>query len=97
MAGASELGKRSSALGALLASLPLTSLLVLSWIHLESKDATKVAAMSLDIFWAVLPSLLFFLVLPFLLRRGWDYWPALAASCMMMFSGYAAYYVFRSS
>lgn len=91
VAGASELGKRSSALGALLASLPLTSLLVLSWIHLESKDATKVAAMSLDIFWAVLPSLLFFLVLPFLLRRGWGYWPALAASCMMMFAGYAAY------
>ncbi|MEK7384737.1 MAG: DUF3147 family protein [Elusimicrobiota bacterium] len=91
VAGASELGKRSSTAGAILASLPLTSILVLSWLYLDTKDATKVSALSTGIFWAVLPSLLFFLVLPFLLKRGWGYWPALGASCAAMFAGYTIY------
>ena len=81
VAGASELGKRSASLGAILASLPLASILVLSWLYLDLKDTAKVSQMSWGIFWAVLPSLLFFLVLPFLLKRGWSYWPALGASC----------------
>lgn len=91
VAGASELGKRSSAAGALLASLPLTSILVLSWLYLDTKDTAKVSALSTGIFWAVLPSLLFFLALPFLLKRGWGYWPALGASCAAMFAGYTVY------
>ena len=91
VAAASESGKRWSAAGAILASLPLTSILALSWLYLDTRQTTKVSEMSTGIFWAVLPSLLFFLVLPALLRRGWGYWPALAASCMMMFAGYAAY------
>lgn len=91
VAGASELGKRSSAAGAVLASLPLTSTLVLCWLYLDTKDPAKVAAMSTDIFWAVLPSLPFFLVLPLLLKRGWGYWPALGASCAAMLTGYAIY------
>lgn len=91
VAGASELAKRSTALGAILASLPLTSILVLSWLYLDLKDTAKVSQMSWGILWAVLPSLLFFLILPLLLRRGWGYWPALGVSCAAMFAGYTAY------
>ena len=91
IAGASELGKRSTFAGALLISLPLSSMLVLSWLYLETKDAVRVAHMATGIFWAVLPSLLFFLVLPALLKRDWSYWPALAAAAGVMAAGYAAY------
>ncbi|OGR95623.1 MAG: hypothetical protein A2V88_14245 [Elusimicrobia bacterium RBG_16_66_12] len=91
VAAASELGKRFAAWGAALASLPLTSILVLSWLYLDTKDAAKVSSLSTSIFWAVLPSLLFFLVLPFLLKRGWGYWPALGVSSAAMFAGYTAY------
>lgn len=91
VAASSELSKRFTAWGAILASLPLTSLLVLSWLYLDTKDAAKVSSLSMGIFWAVLPSLLFFLVLPFLLKRGWGYWPALGASSAAMFAGYTAY------
>ena len=90
-AGGWELGERFTAWGAVLASLPLTSLLVLSWLYLDTKDTAKVSEMSRSIFWAVLPSLFFFLVLPFLLKRGWGYWPSLGASCAAMFAGYTAY------
>ncbi|UPT73984.1 MAG: DUF3147 family protein [Elusimicrobiota bacterium] len=91
IAAASELGKRSTAAGAILISLPLSSLLAVTWLYVETKDAGRVAAMTTGIFWAILPSLLFFLVLPALLKRGWGYWPALGASCAATAGGYAAY------
>ncbi|MEQ1917721.1 MAG: DUF3147 family protein [Elusimicrobiota bacterium] len=91
IAGASELGKRSTFAGAILISLPLSSLLAVTWLYVETKDPARVADMTGGIFWAVLPSLLFFLVLPALLKRGWGYWPALACACAATAAGYAAY------
>lgn len=70
----SEIAKRSSLLGALLASLPLTSLLAFVWLYLDTGDTQKVAALSSDIFWLVLPSLPMFLLLPWLLKTGWSFW-----------------------
>ena len=75
-----ELGKRNSTIAALKASLPLTSLLAFVWLYLDTRDAEKVAALSLDIFWLVIPSLALFLVLPLLLRLGWDFWLSLVAA-----------------
>ena len=66
----SEIAKRSSLLGGLLASLPLTSLLAFVWLWQDTRDAQKVAALSSSILWLVLPSLVLFLVLPALLKRG---------------------------
>lgn len=42
----SETAKRSSALGAIIASLPLTSLLAFLWLYGETGDAAKVAALA---------------------------------------------------
>jgi|CXWL01.1.fsa_nt_gi hypothetical protein len=91
IAGASELGKRSTLAGALLISLPLSSMLAMTWLYAETKDTVRVAAMSSGIFWGVFPSLLFLFVLPALLKRGWGYWPAMAAASCVMAAGYAAY------
>lgn len=76
----SEIAKRSSFLGALLASLPLTSLLAFVWLYLDTGDAQKVAVLSADIFWLVLPSLALFLVLPLLIKMGWNFWFSLGAA-----------------
>jgi hypothetical protein len=75
-----ELAKRSSVAGALLASLPLTSILAFVWLYADTGNSEKVAALSVSIFWLVLPSLALFLVLPWLLRHGWAFWPGLAAA-----------------
>jgi hypothetical protein len=75
-----ELAKRSSLAGALLASLPLTSVLAFVWLYADTRDVAQVAALSTGIFWLVLPSLLLFLVLPALLRQGWGFWPALGSA-----------------
>jgi len=79
----SEIAKRSSTLGALLASLPLTSLLAFVWLYLDTGDVKKVSSLSSDIFWLVLPSLALFLVLPLLIRMGWGFWSSLAVAALV--------------
>jgi len=74
----SEIAKRHSGLAALLAALPLTSLLAFVWIYVESGKSDEIAALSTQVFWLVLPSLLLFLLLPLLLRHGLNFWLSLA-------------------
>ena len=83
IAAVSEIAKRSSMLGALLASLPLTSLLAFVWLYVDTGDAQKVSSLSIDIFWLVLPSLPFFLLLPFLISRGSGFWLSLLAAALL--------------
>ena len=79
--GVSEVSKRSSVMGALLASLPLISLLSFIWIYVDTKDVQLLASLSKEVFWMVLPSLLLFLTLPVLLQKGMDFWVSLLISC----------------
>ncbi|HET7663468.1 MAG TPA: DUF3147 family protein [Rhodanobacteraceae bacterium] len=79
----SELGKRSSLWAAVLASLPLTSLLAFVWLYRSSHNVTAVASLSTGIFWLVLASLPLFLIFPALLKNGVPFWPALGASCVV--------------
>jgi len=73
----SELAKRNNAVASVVHSLPLTSLLALTWIYIETKDTQLIASHTHGTFWFVLPTLPMFLILPALLKSGWGYWPAL--------------------
>lgn len=84
----SELGKRSSFWAAVLASLPLTSLLAFVWLYTSTGNTKDVATLSQGIFWLVLASLPLFLLLPFLLRHSVAFWPAFAASCLVTAGAY---------
>lgn len=86
--GIAELAKRSSFLGAVLASLPLTSVLAMAWLYAETGDTQKVAALASGIFWLVLPSLALFIALPLMLRAGWPFIPSLAGSCALTVACY---------
>ncbi len=88
--GISEIGKRSTVWAATLAALPLTSLLAFVWMYIETGDVSRIAAMSQSIFWLVLVSLPLFLLLPFLLRAGWGFWPSLLSVCLATAVAYAA-------
>lgn len=89
VATVSEIAKRSSIWAAMLASLPLVSLLAIIWIYIDTKDVERVTALSKDILWLVIPSLLFFILLPQLLQRGVHFWPSLATSSIVTMVGYA--------
>ncbi|RIK92287.1 MAG: hypothetical protein DCC73_12880 [Proteobacteria bacterium] len=86
----SELAKRSTFAAAILVSLPLTSILAFSWIYWESRNAEKIAAMSYEVLWFVIPSLAFFLTLPALLRFGVKFLPAMMLSSLLVAVLYAA-------
>jgi hypothetical protein len=75
----SEIARRSPALGALVASLPLVSVLGMLWLWRDTRDPVRLAAHSEATFWYVLPSLPMFLLIPALLRAGVPFPVALGA------------------
>ena len=85
-----EISKRSPVWAALLASLPLTSLLAFVWLYLDTRESAPVAALSYSILWLVLPSLVLFVALPVMLRAGWNFWISLALSCVLTAAAYLA-------
>ena len=91
IASVSELAKRFTPIAAILASLPLTSILAMIWLYRDTHDVQKVIDLSQGIFWAILPSLLFFIVLPVLLKLGLKFSLAMFSSSVIMFVGYAVY------
>jgi hypothetical protein len=90
IATVSEIAKRSPGFGALVASLPLVSILGMMWLWNDTRDAGRLADHAQATFWYVLPSLPMFLVIPELLRRGVPFWPALAAGCVLTIALYFA-------
>ena len=79
----SEIARRSPAFGALVASLPLVSLLAILWLWRDTGDTGRIADHAEATFWYVIPSLPMFLVLPWMLRSGVIFWLALAGACLM--------------
>lgn len=76
----SEIAKRSSFVGALLASVPLVSVLAMLWLYIDTRDETKVSALSTSVFWLVLPSLVLFVTLPILLKQGINFYLSMGIS-----------------
>jgi hypothetical protein len=90
VAAASELARRSSLLGAVLISLPLTSILAAIWLYRDTGSRAEVADLSWSILWVIVPSLVFFVVLPLTLR-ALGFWPALLVACAATALAYAAW------
>jgi F0F1-type ATP synthase assembly protein I len=78
----SELAKRSDKLGGLVAALPIVTVLVLVWLHVEKQPETRIANHAWYTFWYVVPTLPMFLVFPALLRHL-GFWPTLLA-CVLL-------------
>ncbi len=85
----SEVSKRESWLGALIASLPIVSLLAIVWLYVDTRDTARIAEVSTGIFWLVLPSLSLFVVLPWMLKAKYDFWVSLATAIVVMFACYS--------
>ena len=90
IAAVSEIAKRSPGFGALVASLPLLSVLGMIWLWRDTHDPIGMAAHSRATFWFVLPSLPMFLLIPIMLNRGVPFWLALAVGCLLTTALYLA-------
>ena len=85
-----DIGKTVPGFGALIASLPLVSVLGMMWLWTEKPDAKNMAAHAGATFWYVLPSLPMFLLIPALLRHGVGFWLALLLGCGLTVALYMA-------
>ena len=69
----STIARRYPGWGGLVASLPLVSVLAMTWLYVEARDTEKVAALASSTFWFFLPSMPMFLIIPAMLRAGWSF------------------------
>ncbi|MCH9758073.1 MAG: DUF3147 family protein [Proteobacteria bacterium] len=78
----SEIAKRLDRVGALIASLPLVTLLVLVWLYIEGQPTEKISNHAWYTFWYVLPTLPMFAAFPFLMKH-FGFWLTLALSMLI--------------
>mgnify|MGYP001247788606 FL=1 len=64
----SEVAKKSTFIGAIIISIPLTSLLAFTWLYIDTKDYQRVIDLSYGTILLSIPSFAFFLILPILLK-----------------------------
>ena len=80
----SEVDKRSTFFGAILASIPLVSVMAMIWLYVDTHDSDQVVQLSRSIFWLVLPSLVLFIIFPLLIRLQLPFYIALGAAVVLM-------------
>jgi len=89
VAAVSEIARRFPGWGGLLASLPLVSVLAMTWLYIDTRDTLKVADLAVSTFWFFLPSMPMFLIIPALLRSGWSWAATMAIAIAITLALYA--------
>ena len=91
----SEISKRNSLIGAILASIPLVSVLSFIWIYLDTKNIETISKLSISIFWLVIPSLVLFITLPIFLKYFNFYISLLGSIFFTIISYYIMIYILQ--
>lgn len=84
----SEIGKRYSLAGALLAAIPLVSILAMTWMYVDTGSTESAVSFSQRIVWLIAPSMTLFLVFPLLIRKGFGFYPSMAVAIVMTIAAY---------
>jgi hypothetical protein len=90
----SEISKRSSLAGALLAAIPLVSILAMIWMYIDTNNSTDAVEFSNRIVWLIAPSMTLFIAFPLLIKKGLHFYPSLALSTVLtIFAYYSVIYI----
>lgn len=84
----SEIAKRSSLMGALLAAIPLVSILAMIWMYIDTNDSKSAVEFSSRIVWLIAPSMTLFIVFPLLIKKGLHFYPSLIISTLLTITAY---------
>ena len=90
----SEIAKRYTWSAAIIVSLPLTSLLAFVWLYWDTKDTQKVIELSYSTIVMSLPSFIFFIVLPLLLKFKQNFIFSILVSIVSTAIAYAIFMFF---
>ena len=84
----SEISKRSSLAGALLAAIPLVSILAMTWMYIDTNESTKAVEFSNNIVWLIAPSMTLFIAFPLLIKKGMSFYPSMLISIILTIIAY---------
>jgi len=84
----SEIAKRSSLLGAILAAIPLVSILAMTWMYIDTNSSTKAVEFSNSIIWLIAPSMTLFLAFPILIKKGLGFYLSMGISIFLTVLAY---------
>ena len=84
----SEIAKRSSLLGAMLAAIPLVSILAMTWMYVDTNSSAKAVEFSNSIIWLIIPSMTLFLAFPFLIKKGFHFYVSMGVSILLTIMAY---------
>lgn len=84
----SEIAKRNSLMGAMLAAIPLVSILAMIWMYIDTNDSSSAVEFSNSIVWLIVPSMTLFITFPILIKKGLSFYPSLSISIIMTILAY---------
>jgi hypothetical protein len=84
----SEIAKKNTFIGGLMASIPLVSVMAMVWLYIDTKDIENINALSKSILWMVVPSLALFISLPVLLKSGVNFYISMGISILVTMGCY---------
>lgn len=84
----SEIAKRSSLFGALLAAIPLVSILAMTWMYLDTNSSDSAVEFSQKIVWLIAPSMTLFIVFPILIHKGINFYLSMGIAIFMTVLAY---------
>ncbi len=84
----SEIAKRSSLVGALLAAIPLVSILAMTWMYVDTNSSINAVEFSNRIVWLIAPSMTLFIAFPVLIKKGLGFYSSMGISIMMTIFAY---------
>ena len=84
----SEIAKKNTLIGGLIASIPLVSVMAIVWLYIDTEDIENINALSKSILWMVIPSLALFISLPVLLKSGVNFYISMGISILVTMGCY---------
>lgn len=84
----SEISKRSSLAGALLAAIPLVSILAMTWMYVDTDSSTSAVEFSNRIVWLIAPSMTLFIIFPLLIKKGVSFYPSMGVAIIATVTAY---------
>ncbi|MBU1216722.1 DUF3147 family protein [bacterium] len=90
----SEIAKRSSLAGAILAAIPLVSILAMTWMYIDTNNSNSAVEFSNRIIWLIAPSITLFLVFPILIKKEFGFYLSMFISILLtVFAYYSVIFV----
>ena len=94
IAGVSELAKRMPSLGGLIAAMPLTTLLALIWLYVDTGNYELAHTFTRSVLFAIIPTIFFFITALYLFKRGASFITILFVSFVIFFIAAAVHQYF---